>query len=43
MGLTVCFQPQTKSGYKTRPKWKINKAVVHARPRNQGKRRRGYN
>ncbi|EKV04803.1 Nucleic acid-binding, OB-fold [Penicillium digitatum] len=33
----------TKSGYKTRPKWKINKAVVHARPRNQGKRRRGYN
>ncbi|KAJ6163078.1 hypothetical protein N7497_003057 [Penicillium chrysogenum] len=33
----------TKSGYKTRPKWKINKAVVHPRPRNQGKRRRGYN
>ncbi|KAJ5810074.1 54S ribosomal protein RML2 [Penicillium pulvis] len=33
----------TKSGYKTRPKWKINKAVVHARPRNQGQRRRGYN
>ncbi|KAJ5899132.1 54S ribosomal protein RML2 [Penicillium taxi] len=33
----------TKSGYKTRPKWKINKAVVHPRPRNQGQRRRGYN
>ncbi|KAJ5280987.1 54S ribosomal protein RML2 [Penicillium angulare] len=33
----------TKSGYKTRPKWKINKAVVVPRPRNQGKRRRGYN
>ena len=25
------------------PKWKINKAVVHPRPRNQGQRRRGYN
>ncbi|KAH8697507.1 50S ribosomal protein L2 [Talaromyces proteolyticus] len=33
----------TKSGYKTRPKWKINKAVVVPRVRNQGKRRRGYN
>ncbi|KAJ6171066.1 54S ribosomal protein RML2 [Penicillium chermesinum] len=33
----------TKSGYKTRPKWKVNKAVVHPRPRNQGQRRRGYN
>ncbi|KAJ5729997.1 54S ribosomal protein RML2 [Penicillium malachiteum] len=33
----------TKSGYKTRPKWKINKAVVTPRPRNQGRRRRGYN
>lgn len=33
----------TKSGYKTRPKWKVNKAVVVPRPRNQGKRRRGYN
>ncbi|KAL3476337.1 50S ribosomal protein L2 [Aspergillus californicus] len=32
-----------KSGYKTRPKWKINKAVVVPRVRNQGKRRRGYN
>ncbi|KAL2005865.1 hypothetical protein VTN00DRAFT_10358 [Thermoascus crustaceus] len=32
-----------KSGYKTRPKWKVNKAVVVPRPRNQGKRRRGYN
>ncbi|OXV10584.1 hypothetical protein Egran_01655 [Elaphomyces granulatus] len=32
-----------KSGYKTRPKWKINKAVVVPRERNQGKRRRGYN
>ncbi|KAL1996603.1 hypothetical protein VTN49DRAFT_7468 [Thermomyces lanuginosus] len=32
-----------KSGYKTRPRWKINKAVVVPRPRNQGKRRRGYN
>ncbi|RAH72046.1 mitochondrial 54S ribosomal protein uL2m [Aspergillus aculeatinus CBS 121060] len=31
-----------KSGYKTRPKWKINKAVVVPRVRNQGKRRRGY-
>lgn len=34
---------KTKSGYKTRPKWKINKAVVHARPRNQGQRRRKNN
>lgn len=33
---------QTKSGYKTRPKHKINKFVVEERPRNQGKRRRGY-
>ncbi|KAJ5665966.1 54S ribosomal protein RML2 [Penicillium maclennaniae] len=33
----------TKSGYKTRPKWKINKAVVHPRPRNQGQRRRKNN
>lgn len=32
-----------KSGYKTRPKWKVNKAVVVPRVRNQGKRRRGYN
>ncbi|KAL4862702.1 hypothetical protein BDV12DRAFT_178456 [Aspergillus spectabilis] len=31
-----------KSGYKTRPKWKINKAVLVPRVRNQGKRRRGY-
>ncbi|KAL1964675.1 hypothetical protein VTN77DRAFT_6701 [Rasamsonia byssochlamydoides] len=31
-----------KSGFKTRPKWKINKAVVVPRERNQGKRRRGY-
>ncbi|PYH99121.1 50S ribosomal protein L2 [Aspergillus ellipticus CBS 707.79] len=31
-----------KSGYKTRPKWKVNKAVVLPRVRNQGKRRRGY-
>ncbi|KAL2828906.1 50S ribosomal protein L2 [Aspergillus cavernicola] len=31
-----------KSGYKTRPKWKVNKAVVVPRVRNQGKRRRGY-
>ncbi|KAB8232269.1 mitochondrial 54S ribosomal protein uL2m [Aspergillus alliaceus] len=31
-----------KSGYKTRPKWKVNKAVVVPRIRNQGKRRRGY-
>jgi ribosomal protein L2 len=28
-----------KSGYKTRPKRRINKFVVHERPRNQGKRR----
>ncbi|PGH27405.1 hypothetical protein AJ80_00883 [Polytolypa hystricis UAMH7299] len=32
-----------KGGYKTRPKWRVNKAVVTPRPRNQGKRRRGYN
>ncbi|KAK2755909.1 hypothetical protein FQN54_005705 [Arachnomyces sp. PD_36] len=32
-----------KSGYKTRPRKRVNKAVVVARPRNQGKRRRGYN
>ncbi|KAL4953891.1 50S ribosomal protein L2 [Aspergillus filifer] len=32
----------TKGGWKTRPKWKINKAVVTPRVRNQGKRRRGY-
>ncbi|KGQ01704.1 mitochondrial 54S ribosomal protein RML2 [Paracoccidioides lutzii Pb01] len=32
-----------KSGYKTRPKNRINKAVVVPRVRNQGKRRRGYN
>ncbi|EEH21029.1 hypothetical protein PABG_03260 [Paracoccidioides brasiliensis Pb03] len=32
-----------KSGYKTRPKNRINKAVVIPRVRNQGKRRRGYN
>ncbi|KAK5947180.1 mitochondrial 54S ribosomal protein rml2 [Knufia obscura] len=32
----------TKSGYKTRPKHKINRLVVQERPRNQGKRRRGY-
>ncbi|EEP80531.1 60S ribosomal protein RML2 [Uncinocarpus reesii 1704] len=32
-----------KSGYKTRPKRKVNKMVVTPRPRNQGKRRRGYN
>ncbi|KAI9371454.1 hypothetical protein BJX61DRAFT_27410 [Aspergillus egyptiacus] len=32
-----------KSGWKTRPKWKINKAVLVPRVRNQGKRRRGYN
>lgn len=31
-----------KSGFKTRPKNKINKMVVVPRPRNQGKRRRGY-
>ncbi|KAI5309142.1 hypothetical protein KEM55_003956 [Ascosphaera atra] len=31
-----------KSGYRTRPKWKVNKAVVVPRVRNQGKRRRGY-
>ncbi|KAL4811226.1 translation protein SH3-like domain-containing protein [Aspergillus unguis] len=31
-----------KSGWKTRPKWKVNKAVVIPRVRNQGKRRRGY-
>ncbi|KAL2865476.1 mitochondrial 54S ribosomal protein uL2m [Aspergillus lucknowensis] len=31
-----------KSGYKTRPKWRVNKAVVVPRVRNQGKRRRGY-
>ncbi|KAK5455073.1 mitochondrial 54S ribosomal protein rml2 [Exophiala xenobiotica] len=31
-----------KSGYKTRPKNKINPMVVTPRPRNQGKRRRGY-
>ncbi|KAH8428110.1 mitochondrial 54S ribosomal protein uL2m [Aspergillus melleus] len=31
-----------KSGWKTRPKWKINKNVVVPRVRNQGKRRRGY-
>ncbi|MCJ1366758.1 hypothetical protein MMC16_005888 [Acarospora aff. strigata] len=29
-----------KSGYKTRPKRRVNKAVVTERPRNQGKRRR---
>lgn len=34
---------QTKSGYKTRPKRKVNKNVVVPRVRNQGKRRRGYN
>lgn len=34
---------QAKSGYKTRPKWRVNKAVVVPRVRNQGKRRRGYN
>jgi ribosomal protein L2 len=28
-----------KSGYKTRPKRRINKFVVHERPRNQGRRR----
>ncbi|KAL2363174.1 hypothetical protein RJZ56_003935 [Blastomyces dermatitidis] len=32
-----------KSGYKTRPKNRVNKAVVIPRVRNQGKRRRGYN
>ncbi|EER23457.1 hypothetical protein D8B26_001565 [Coccidioides posadasii str. Silveira] len=32
-----------KSGYRTRPKRKVNKAVVTPRERNQGKRRRGYN
>ncbi|KAJ0420142.1 translation protein SH3-like domain-containing protein [Aspergillus carlsbadensis] len=32
-----------KSGYRTRPKWRVNKAVVIPRVRNQGKRRRGYN
>ncbi|KAI5301742.1 hypothetical protein KEM56_001403, partial [Ascosphaera pollenicola] len=31
-----------KSGYRTRPKWKVNKAVLVPRVRNQGKRRRGY-
>ncbi|KAI1616176.1 50S ribosomal protein L2 [Exophiala viscosa] len=31
-----------KSGFKTRPKNKINPMVVTARPRNQGRRRRGY-
>ena len=31
---------QAKSGYKTRPKRRVNKAVVTERPRNQGKRRR---
>ncbi|PLB55142.1 mitochondrial 54S ribosomal protein RML2 [Aspergillus steynii IBT 23096] len=31
-----------KSGWKTRPKWKVNKNVVVPRVRNQGKRRRGY-
>ncbi|CRG84871.1 54S ribosomal protein RML2, mitochondrial [Talaromyces islandicus] len=33
----------TKSGYKTRPKRKVNKNVIVPRVRNQGKRRRGYN
>lgn len=28
-----------KSGYKTRPRRRVNKFVVHERPRNQGKRR----
>ncbi|KAK2737170.1 hypothetical protein FQN57_000427 [Myotisia sp. PD_48] len=32
-----------KSGYKTRRKSNVNKAVVAPRVRNQGKRRRGYN
>lgn len=32
----------TKSGYKTRPKHKVNKLVVQERPRNHGKRRRGH-
>ncbi|KAJ9653434.1 mitochondrial 54S ribosomal protein rml2 [Neophaeococcomyces mojaviensis] len=32
----------TKSGYKTRPRDKVNKLIVQERPRNQGKRRRGY-
>ncbi|OCT51892.1 54S ribosomal protein RML2, mitochondrial [Cladophialophora carrionii] len=31
-----------KSGYKTRDKHKINPLVVTQRPRNQGRRRRGY-
>ncbi|KEF52845.1 uncharacterized protein A1O9_11262 [Exophiala aquamarina CBS 119918] len=31
-----------KSGFKTRPKNKVNPLVVTQRPRNQGKRRRGY-
>ncbi|KIW99619.1 uncharacterized protein Z518_11032 [Rhinocladiella mackenziei CBS 650.93] len=31
-----------KSGFKTRPKNKVNPMVVTERPRNQGKRRRGY-
>lgn len=39
--LTFFFQ--AKSGYKTRPRKHVNKAVVTPRPRNQGKRRRGYN
>jgi len=30
-----------KSGFKTRPRSKVNKLVVQERPRNQGKRRRG--
>jgi len=29
----------TKSGYKTRKRKNVNKFVVHARPRNHGKRR----
>ena len=31
---------QAKSGFKTRPRNKINKMVVQERPRNQGKRRK---
>ncbi|EXJ82103.1 hypothetical protein A1O1_08172 [Capronia coronata CBS 617.96] len=31
-----------KSGFKTRPKNKVNPLVVTQRPRNQGRRRRGY-
>ena len=32
-----------KSGYKTRDKHKVDKLIVTPRPRNQGRRRRGYN